>query len=84
VAVAARPFLPAPVRYLRTSGVRHPEPLPPEAWTRTAKVIGMLRETREHSALYCADWMAGHERVHWRHIRRIIAALDDRFATRQP
>jgi hypothetical protein len=50
------------------------EPLPPEAWARTANVIGMLRETREHSALYYADWMAGHERVHWRHIGRIIAA----------
>jgi hypothetical protein len=53
------------------------EPLLPQDWARTAKVIGMLGETYEYSALYYADWLAGHERAHWKHIGRIIAALDE-------
>jgi hypothetical protein len=52
------------------------EPLPPDSWERTAKVTGMLGETYQRSARYYADWMAGHERAHWRHIGRIVAALD--------
>ncbi len=51
------------------------EPLPPEAWARTAIVIGMVGETYIRSARYYADWMAGHERAHWAHIRRLVAAL---------
>ena len=52
------------------------EPLPPDGWERTATVTGMLGETYERSARYYADWLAGHERAHWKHIERIIAALD--------
>jgi hypothetical protein len=51
------------------------EPLPPDAWERTATVTGMVGETYERSARYFADWMAGHERVHWKHIARIVAAV---------
>jgi hypothetical protein len=52
------------------------EPLPLGGWERTAKVTGMLGETYERSARYYADWMASHERAHWKHIGRIVAALD--------
>jgi hypothetical protein len=51
------------------------EPLAQESWARTAQVTGMLGETYDRSALYYADWMAGHERAHWTPIGRIIAAL---------
>ena len=52
------------------------EPLPPDDWERTATVTGMLGETSERSARYYADWMARHERSHWAHIARILAAVD--------
>jgi hypothetical protein len=52
------------------------EPLPADGWERTATVTGMLGETYERSARYFGDWMAGHERAHWKHIERIIAGLD--------
>jgi hypothetical protein len=52
------------------------EPLPPDDWERTATVTGMVGETYERSARYYGDWMAGHERAHWKHIERIIAAND--------
>jgi hypothetical protein len=51
------------------------EPLPPDGWERTAKVKGMLGETYERSARYYGDWMAAHERAHWKHLERIIATL---------
>jgi DinB superfamily len=51
------------------------EPLPPEAWARTAKVTGMIGETYDRSAHYYADWMAGHERAHLKSLPRIIAAV---------
>ena len=35
----------------------------------------MVGETYVRSARYYADWMAGHERAHWAHIRRLVAAL---------
>jgi hypothetical protein len=38
------------------------EPLPPEAWERTATVTGMIGELYENSTLYYGDWMARHER----------------------
>jgi hypothetical protein len=50
-------------------------PLAPEAWERTAKVIGMIGETYDYSALYYAAWMAGHERAHLKSLPRIIAAV---------
>jgi hypothetical protein len=57
------------------------EPLPPDAWERTATVTGMIGETYERSARYYGDWLAGHERTHWRHIERIVAALREVAAT---
>jgi hypothetical protein len=57
------------------------EPLPPDAWERTATVTGMIGETYERSARYYGDWMAGHERTHWRHVERIVAALREVAAT---
>ena len=51
------------------------EPLPRDAWERTATVTGMVGETYERSARYFADWMAGHERTHWKHIAQIVAAV---------
>jgi hypothetical protein len=47
------------------------EPLPPEAWERTATVTGMVGETYERTARYFGAWMAGHERAHWKHIQRL-------------
>jgi hypothetical protein len=52
------------------------EPLPPDAWERTATVTGMVGETYERSARDYAAWMARHERSHWAHIERILSALD--------
>jgi hypothetical protein len=57
------------------------EPLPAGAWERTATVTGMIGETYERSARYYADWMAGHERAHWKQLERIVAALREREAT---
>ena len=51
------------------------ESLPPEAWHRTATVTGMIGETYERSARYYANWLAGHERTHWRQIGHIVAGL---------
>jgi hypothetical protein len=56
------------------------EPLPPASWKRTATVTGMIGETYERSARYYADWMAGHERAHWKHVKRIVAALRETAA----
>jgi hypothetical protein len=52
------------------------DPLPREGWERTATVIGMVGETYARSARYYAAWMARHERAHWKHISRIIVALE--------
>jgi hypothetical protein len=52
------------------------EPLPPEAWARTATVVGMLGETYDRTARYYGDWMAGHERAHLKSFPRIIAAVE--------
>ena len=51
------------------------EPLPADAWERTATVTGMVGETYERSARYYADWMAGHERAHLKSLPRIVAAV---------
>ncbi len=51
------------------------EPLPAEAWLRTATVIGMIGETYERTALYFGDWMTGHERAHLKSLPRIIAEV---------
>jgi len=54
------------------------EPLPPEAWARTATVTGMIGEQYENSALYYGGWMARHERSHLKHIKRVIAEVGTR------
>jgi hypothetical protein len=51
------------------------DPLPPDAWERTATVLGLRGEVHERSARYYGDWLAGHERTHWTQVERIIAAL---------
>ena len=51
------------------------EPLPAEAWERTATVTGAIGECNEYSVLYYGDWMARHERSHLRHIARILKEL---------
>lgn len=51
------------------------EPQPPHAWARIARVRGALGGINERNVIYYGDWMAGHERVHWKHIARIAAVL---------
>ena len=51
------------------------EPLPAEAWQRTATVAVPPNKTFEYSTLYYGDWMARHERGHLGHMRRILDAL---------
>lgn len=51
------------------------EPLPPEAWERTATVTVPPAKLYEYSTLYYGDWMARHERSHLRHIARILKAV---------
>ncbi len=53
------------------------EPLPPDAWDRTATVIDMVGRANECSVRYYGDWMAGHERAHLKKLPRIIAAARD-------
>ena len=58
-------------------GVR--EPLPSDAWERTATEIGTRGETHQRSALFYGDWLADHERVHWEQIATIVAAVNRRL-----
>ena len=51
------------------------EPLPADGWERTATVTGMVGDSYERTARYYGDWLARHERAHWRHIEAIVAAL---------
>ena len=39
-------------------------PLPPDAWTRTARVTGLAGGATALSVRYYGSWMAGHERAH--------------------
>ena len=48
------------------------EPLPPEAWERTATVWAPPNVVYEYSTLYYGDWMARHERSHLKHVARIL------------
>ena len=50
------------------------EPLPPEAWARSATVTGAGR-TLERSVMSYAQWLANHERSHLKHIARAVAKL---------
>ena len=52
------------------------EPLPPEAWERTATLTVPPKKIFEYSTRYYGDWMAGHEGAHLKHIERILAELD--------
>ena len=47
------------------------EPLPREAWSRAATVTGAGR-VLERTALFYAQWMAGHERSHVKQVGRIV------------
>ncbi len=51
------------------------EPLPPEAWHRTASVTAPPNTLYEYSTLYYGDWLARHERSHLTHMTRILAEL---------
>jgi hypothetical protein len=51
------------------------EPLPLEAWERTATVTAPPNTVYEYSTLYYGDWMARHERSHVRHMARILEEL---------
>lgn len=48
------------------------EPLPSEAWDRTATVSVPPGKVYEYSTLYYGDWMARHEHSHLQHIARIL------------
>ncbi len=49
------------------------EPLPPEAWERKATVTGAGKALTRTVRFY-ADWLATHERSHYKPLARIIAA----------
>jgi hypothetical protein len=59
-------------RDLRAELLEVLEPLPPEAWERTATVSAPPRKVYENSVLYYGVWMARHERSHLRHIARVL------------
>lgn len=48
------------------------EPLPIDAWERTATVSAPPGVVYEYSVLYYGDWMARHERSHLRHMARVL------------
>ncbi len=50
------------------------EPLPPEAWSRTATVTG-AGKPRERTVQTYAMWLANHEQTHLRQIGRIVNVL---------
>ena len=51
------------------------EPLPPEAWLRTATVTG-AGKARERSVQMYARWLANHEQSHMRQIKRLVETLN--------
>jgi hypothetical protein len=65
----------AAFRSLRAEILEVLEPLPPEAWERTAIVSAPPGKVYENSVLYYGDWMARHERSHLRHIARILGEV---------
>ena len=48
------------------------EPLPADAWERTATVTVPPKKLFEYSTRYYGDWLAAHERAHLRHLARTI------------
>lgn len=65
----------AAFRTLRTELLAVLEPLPPEAWSRTATVTVPPNSVYEYSTLYYGDWLARHERSHLGHMARILEEL---------
>jgi hypothetical protein len=51
------------------------EPLPADAWERTAAVSAPPGLVYEYSVLYYGDWMARHEQSHLKHMERILKEL---------
>jgi hypothetical protein len=52
------------------------EPLPEEAWQRTATVTVPPKTVHEYTAIFYGDWLARHERSHLRHIARVLEELN--------
>jgi uncharacterized damage-inducible protein DinB len=50
------------------------EPLPPKAWSRKATVTG-AGKPRERTVREYAQWLANHERSHFKQIERIVDAV---------
>ena len=50
------------------------EPLPPEAWNRTATVTG-AGKPRERTVYTYAQWLANHEHSHYRQLKNIAQAV---------
>lgn len=50
------------------------KPLPPEAWSRTATVTG-AGKPRERTVHTYAQWLANHERSHFKQFERIVNTL---------
>lgn len=58
----------------RASLLRKIGRLPPRAWRRTA-TVKVWAASYERTARYYGDWMASHERAHWKSIERIADAV---------
>jgi hypothetical protein len=50
------------------------KPLPPKAWSRSATVTGGGK-ARQRTVMTYAQWLANHERSHFRHIARLVDAI---------
>ena len=50
------------------------QPLPPEAWSRAATITGAGRP-RERTVLSYAQWLANHERSHFKQIERLANTM---------
>ena len=50
------------------------EPLPHEAWSRTATVTG-AGAVLERTVLFYGQWLAGHERPHVKQVERIVKTV---------
>lgn len=68
----------------RTALVAILEPLPPEAWSRSATVTG-AGNVLVRTVQFYANWLATHERTHIKQIQRIVKVIptDSSAATRE-
>lgn len=48
------------------------DPLPPEGWSRVARVTG-TGSVRQRTVLFYAQWLARHERPHLNQVERIVS-----------